>query len=216
MRVVKSTARVLMLVLLCLQASTYELLLLVMFLSSGVLVFSTLVFWCERENMGSIPEAFWWAIVTMTTVGYGDMVPKSFPGKVVGSLCAVSGVVLIAITIPVLVNNFLLFYGYSKVRETATGPDRVWVSGLTPVCVGQWLYPIVCGSVALPQCVCQWPYLMVYGSVALWCVCQWPYPMVCGSVALPHGVWDNGLTPWRVGQWLYPMECGSLALQHDV
>ena len=185
MRVVKSTARVLMLVLLCLQASTYELLLLVMFLSSGVLVFSTLVFWCERENMGSIPEAFWWAIVTMTTVGYGDMVPKSFPGKVVGSLCAVSGVVLIAITIPVLVNNFLLFYGYSKVRETATGPDRVWVSGLTPVCVGQWLYPIVCGSVALPQCVCQWPYLMVYGSVALWCVCQWPYPMVCGSVALP-------------------------------
>ncbi|XP_070207185.1 potassium voltage-gated channel protein Shaw-like [Littorina saxatilis] len=88
-----------------------------MFLTSGVLVFSTLVFWCERENMGSIPEAFWWAIVTMTTVGYGDIAPKSFLGKIVGSLCAISGVVLIAITIPVLVNNFLLFYGYSKVIQ---------------------------------------------------------------------------------------------------
>ena len=108
-------------ILLCMQASIYELLLLVMFLSSGVLVFSTLVFWCERENMGSIPDAFWWAIVTMTTVGYGDMAPVSFPGKLVGSLCAISGVVLIAITIPVLVNNFLLFYGYSKVSNTQAG-----------------------------------------------------------------------------------------------
>ncbi|XP_076451214.1 uncharacterized protein LOC143287154 [Babylonia areolata] len=97
------------------KASTYELLLLVMFLSSGCVVFSTLVYWCERDNMVSIPDAFWWAIVTMTTVGYGDVTPISFLGKVVGSLCALSGVVLIAITIPVLVNNFLLFYGFAKV-----------------------------------------------------------------------------------------------------
>ncbi|KAL8590964.1 hypothetical protein ACOMHN_040650 [Nucella lapillus] len=97
------------------KASTYELLLLVMFLSAGVVVFSTVLYWCERANMASIPDAFWWAIVTMTTVGYGDMTPVTFQGKVVGSLCALSGVVLIAITIPVLVNNFLLFYGYAKV-----------------------------------------------------------------------------------------------------
>nr|KAG5707335.1 hypothetical protein BaRGS_005302 [Batillaria attramentaria] len=96
--------------------SLYELLLLVMFLSGAVLLFSTLVFWCEKSTMRSIPDAFWWAIVTMTTVGYGDMYPVTFQGKIVGSLCALSGVVLIAITIPVLVNNFLLFYGHSKVQ----------------------------------------------------------------------------------------------------
>lgn len=53
----------------------------------------------------------------MATVGYGDLVPRTALGYVIGATCAVCGVLLEALTIPVISNNFALFYLHGKTRE---------------------------------------------------------------------------------------------------
>lgn len=104
------------------KASAGELILLVFFLVLGIVIFASLVYYAERiqsnpdNDFNSIPLGLWWALVTMTTVGYGDMVPKTYAGMFVGALCALAGVLTIALPVPVIVSNFAMFYSHTQAR----------------------------------------------------------------------------------------------------
>ena len=58
------------------------------------------------ESFSSIPQAMWWSIVTVTTVGYGDVVPITTAGKILGSLLGFIGVALIALPTGILASGF--------------------------------------------------------------------------------------------------------------
>jgi voltage-gated potassium channel len=60
----------------------------------------------QPEVFASIPDAMWWAIVTMTTVGYGDMVPVTTFGKVIGGAIAVLGLGMVALPAGLLASGF--------------------------------------------------------------------------------------------------------------
>ncbi|XP_053572657.1 potassium voltage-gated channel subfamily D member 2 [Bombina bombina] len=83
-------------------------------LTMAIIIFATVMFYAEKGSMNSkftsIPSAFWYTIVTMTTLGYGDMVPKTIAGKIFGSICSLSGVLVIALPVPVIVSNFSRIY----------------------------------------------------------------------------------------------------------
>ncbi len=60
----------------------------------------------QPEAFGSLPNALWWAVVTLTTTGYGDVVPLTAGGRLVGSVLMISGITVLAIMTGVLATGF--------------------------------------------------------------------------------------------------------------
>jgi voltage-gated potassium channel len=60
----------------------------------------------QPEQFGSIPAALWWGVVTLTTTGYGDVVPHTVAGRMVGSVVMVCGILVLALMTGILATGF--------------------------------------------------------------------------------------------------------------
>lgn len=72
--------------------------------ATGVYIFERAA---QPEAFGSIPRSMWWALVTLTTVGYGDIVPITLGGKLFGALVMIAGVGIAAIPAGVFASSFV-------------------------------------------------------------------------------------------------------------
>ncbi|XP_048752081.1 potassium voltage-gated channel subfamily C member 3-like [Ostrea edulis] len=102
------------------RASIRDLLLLSMSFLVASLFFASFIYYAEfyvSDTFSDIFIGIWWSVITMTTVGYGDMYPKSTFGYMVGGVCAFSGMLILAMPVAILATNFSDFYHKNKLRE---------------------------------------------------------------------------------------------------
>jgi voltage-gated potassium channel len=71
---------------------------------------SVAVYFFERDvqpaTFGNVPAALWWAVVTLTTTGYGDVVPITLPGRIVAALVMISGLGVFGLWTGILATGF--------------------------------------------------------------------------------------------------------------
>ncbi|WP_439398822.1 cyclic nucleotide-gated ion channel [Bradyrhizobium sp. PMVTL-01] len=82
----------------------------IVILIGAVLTFASLLYAVERDvqpdKLGTIPQAMWWAIVTLGTVGYGDVVPVTPLGKFISTFAIISGFAMIALPVAIISSAF--------------------------------------------------------------------------------------------------------------
>lgn len=101
-----------------------ELILSYAFLLFAMLIASSIIYYIEHpaqpEVFTSIPASIWWGVVTMTTLGYGDMVPITALGKVFGGFISILGVALFSLPTGILASGFI-----EQINESKRGHKTV-------------------------------------------------------------------------------------------
>jgi voltage-gated potassium channel len=87
-----------------------QLVLSFLFILFILVIISFVMFYVEHDaqpdKFSSIPATMWWGIATLTTVGYGDIVPVTTAGKLLGGLFAIAGIGLLALPAGILSSGF--------------------------------------------------------------------------------------------------------------
>lgn len=98
--------------------SAKELVLLFLCLLIASVFFASLAYITDYSDadsqVASIPDGIWFSIITLTTIGYGDVIPITELGKVNAIFCMLAGVVVLSIPVPVIVANFTTLYRMRK------------------------------------------------------------------------------------------------------
>lgn len=98
-----------------------QLLLSFVFILFVLVIISFFMYYAEHDaqsdKFGSIPAAMWWGVATLTTVGYGDVVPITVWGKVLGGLFAIAGVGFLALPAGILSSGFYELLHRPKSKE---------------------------------------------------------------------------------------------------
>ena len=94
-----------------LHAKRNELLTVVLVLTILLVLASSFMFFAEKEaqpeKFANIPSAMWWSVITLTTVGYGDVFPVTIAGRIVAGMIAIVGIGLFALPAGILGSGFL-------------------------------------------------------------------------------------------------------------
>ncbi|XP_001640623.3 potassium voltage-gated channel subfamily A member 1 [Nematostella vectensis] len=109
-------------------ATWRELMMILFFILISMVMFSGCTYYAEFDAQpdgvfSSIPDTAWFVIVTLTNVGYGDAVPVTPIGKLLGTMCALVGVLAIALPSPVIATRFKQFYDAEKIRKNEIEPQ---------------------------------------------------------------------------------------------
>uniref|UniRef100_A0A7S4H881 Ion transport domain-containing protein n=1 Tax=Guillardia theta TaxID=55529 RepID=A0A7S4H881_GUITH len=97
-----------------------------------VILFAAIVFYAEDnaanpygEPFLSIPHSMWWAVITLCTIGYGDMTPVTDTGRLFGSMACVAGVVMVALPISVISSTFQEKYAEHMEKQKIEVPFKI-------------------------------------------------------------------------------------------
>ncbi|KAI7793021.1 putative potassium voltage-gated channel subfamily V member 2 [Triplophysa rosa] len=135
---------------------------LFLFIAMGIFTFSAMVYTVEHDvhqtNFTSIPHAWWWAAVSISTVGYGDMFPETHLGRIFAFACISFGIILNGMPISILFNKFSDYYAKLKAYEyTSSIKNRGKLSKIHMYCAAHGeAYTVILFTILITEnCTCQ-------------------------------------------------------------
>jgi voltage-gated potassium channel len=91
-----------------------------------VIVSAVLMRFLDRKEFNSMGDALWWALQTVTTVGYGDVVPRNTIGRIVGAVVMLEGIAFITVVTAAVTSIFIERARRERLGSAMPMPDEVY------------------------------------------------------------------------------------------